>query len=205
MPTLIRAAALSVLAALAFAADPPASQPSPPAETRPVTAGTARSPLDFTMPDIDGRDVPLKRYRGQVVLIVNVASRCGLTPQYEQLQALHRKYHAQGLTVLAFPANNFAGQEPGTAAQIKEFCTTKYGVEFPLFAKVSVHGDDQCELYKYLTSPRHNPRHAGPIQWNFTKFLIDRQGAVIARFDPRTRPDAPEVIQALESALAAKP
>jgi len=168
-----------------------------------VTAATAASPLDFTVLDIEGRAVPLARYRGQVVLIVNVASQCGLTPQYEQLQALHQRYAERGLRILAFPANNFGGQEPGTNAEIKQFCTNRYRVRFDLFSKISVKGADQHELYRFLTSPEKNGRFGGEIQWNFTKFLVGRDGRVIARFEPRTKPDAPEVVAAIEQALAA--
>jgi glutathione peroxidase len=175
--------------------------------TRPaaVTAQTATSPLDFTMPDIDGRAVPLARYRGHVVLIVNVASKCGYTPQYKELQALQEKYGPRGLRILGFPANNFKQQEPGSNAEIKEFCHTTYGVTFDLFAKVSVKGDDQCELYKFLTSPEKDPGHSGEIAWNFTKFLIGRDGKVVARFEPKVKPDDPEVVRAIEAALSPKP
>lgn len=166
----------------------------------PVTAANARSPLDFTMPDIDGRPVNLQQYRGKVVLIVNVASRCGMTPQYEQLQALNDRFREAGLRVLAFPANNF-NQEPGDESQIKEFCKTTYGVNFDMFSKVSVKGDDACELFKYLTSTEKVGPHGGEIRWNFTKFLVGRDGRVVARFEPRTRPDAAEVVQAIEAEL----
>lgn len=159
------------------------------------------SPLDFTVKDIDGQDVALSKYRGEVVLIVNVASKCGLTPQYKELQALHEKYQARGLRILGFPANNFRGQEPGSEAEIKAFCQKDYGVTFDLFAKVSVKGEDQCPLYRFLTSEQTNPGHAGEIPWNFTKFLVGRDGKVVKRFDPRVAPDAPELIKAIELAL----
>ncbi len=164
---------------------------------------TPASPLAFTMKNIAGRDVPLDKYRGNVVLIVNVASKCGLTPQYEQLQALHKKYASRGLRILAFPANNFGQQEPGTNKEIQAFCTDNYGVTFDLFSKISVKGDDQCPLYQYLTSSDQNGEFGGEIRWNFTKFLVDREGRVIARFEPRTKPDAQDVIAAIERALAA--
>jgi len=170
----------------------PASQPA----SRPAEA--AASPLDFTVLDIEGREVPLARYRGQVVLIVNVASQCGLTPQYEQLQALHERYAERGLRILAFPANNFGGQEPGTNAEIKQFCTDRYRVRFDLFGKISVQGADRHPLYKFLTSPEQNGRFGGDIKWNFTKFLIGRDGRVVARI----KPDAAEVVAAIEQALA---
>lgn len=159
----------------------------------------ADSVLDFTVKDIDGQEVNLDKYQGNVLLIVNVASKCGLTPQYEQLEALHEKYADRGLRILGFPANNFGQQEPGTDAEIKAFCTTKYQVGFDMFSKVSVKGDDIAPLYKFLTA--ENEPFAGDIQWNFTKFLVDRDGKVIARFEPKTTPDAEEVIQAIESAL----
>ena len=144
------------------------------------------------------------RYKGDVLLIVNVASKCGFTPQYKQLEEVYQKYKSRGFRIAAFPANNFKQQEPGTAAEIKEFCSKNYGVTFDLFAKVSVKGDDQCELYKFLTSKDKNGQFAGGIPWNFTKFLVGRDGKVLARFDPKVNPDAPEVIKAIEQALDAK-
>ena len=159
------------------------------------------SPLRFTMADIDGKMVDLAQYRGRVVLIFNTASKCGLTPQYEALQAIHEKYSDRGFTVLAFPANNFKNQEPGTNKEIKTFCTLNYNVSFPLFSKISVKGDDIHPLYQYLTSGDTNPGFAGEISWNFTKFLVNRQGRVAARFEPRTKPDSEEVVEAVEGAL----
>src|SRR5262245_29490030 len=169
-----------------------------------ITAETAGSPLDFTMKDIDGKDVPLSKYKGKVVLIVNVASKCGLTPQYEQLQQLHEKYKDKGLVILAFPANNFGSQEPGTNAEIKEFCQTKYKVGFDLFSKVSVKGDDTCELYKFLTTRSQDTRKRGDIEWNFAKFLVDRDGNLVNRFHPKVKPNEAELTKAIEEALAAK-
>lgn len=203
------AAAIVCMTSWAWAQDPgnpkPSEPPAPPkagAEgTKPATAEKATSVLDFTMKDIDGREVALSKYKGKVLLIVNVASRCGMTPQYEQLQMLHEKYGAKGLAVLAFPANNFGGQEPGTNEEIKSFCSTQYGVGFDLFGKVSVKGEDACELYKFLTSKEKHEKLGGEIKWNFTKFLVDRDGKVIERFEPRTKPDAPEVVKAIETAL----
>ncbi|MEX2188572.1 MAG: glutathione peroxidase [Pirellulales bacterium] len=156
------------------------------------------------MTTLDGKDVDLAKYKGKVVIIVNVASRCGNTPQYEQLQSLHAKYGQQGLAILGFPANEFGKQEPGTNAEIAEFCTKNYGVEFDMFAKVVVKGEGQCDLYKFLTSKETNPKFAGDITWNFEKFLIGRDGQVKARFSPRTKPDAEEVIKAIEAELAKK-
>lgn len=184
---------------------PPAADPTAVQNTKDVemSAATATSPLDFTMLDIEGLPVSLSQYKGQVVMFVNVASKCGLTPQYEQLQALHTRYEPQGLRILGFPANNFMGQEPGTNEQILEFCSTRFGVTFPMFAKISVKGRDQHELYKWLTSETTNPGFAGEIDWNFAKFLVGRDGRVIARFTARTKPDDAKVIAAIEEALKA--
>lgn len=161
----------------------------------------AEGPLGFVVKRIDGEDVPLSTYKGRVVLIVNVASKCGLTPQYADLQELHDEYAEEGLAVLGFPANNFAHQEPGSNEQIREFCTTNYGVEFDMFAKVSVKGPDKCPLYRYLTSLEKNGQFGGEITWNFTKFLIGRDGRLVARFEPRTKPSDANVIAAIEEAL----
>lgn len=169
-----------------------------------VTAETAESPLDFTVKDIDDKEVPLSKYKGKVVLIVNVASKCGLTPQYEQLQKLHDKYKDKGLAILAFPANNFMGQEPGTNAEIKEFCQTKFKVSFDLFSKVSVKGDDACELYKFLTTRSKDTRQRGEIEWNFAKFLVDREGKLVERFKPKVKPDDADLVKAVEQALGEK-
>ena len=167
-------------------------------------ANAAGGPLQYKVKDIDGKDVDLAQYKGKPVLIVNVASKCGNTPQYKQLQELHKKYSDQGLVVLGFPANEFRSQEPGTNEEIKEFCTSKYGVEFPMFSKIVVKGDGQAPLYQYLTSKETNPKFAGDITWNFEKFLVGRDGQVAARFSPRTKPDAPEVVKAIEGELAKK-
>ena len=164
----------------------------------------AASVLDFQMRDIDGNGVKLNKYKGNVLLVVNVASKCGYTPQYEALQATYAKYKDKGFTILGFPANNFGSQEPGTEAEIKEFCTSKFHVTFPMFAKISVKGDDQDPLYKFLTSKDTNADLAGDIKWNFTKFLVDRNGKVVARFEPKVTPDSPEVTAAIEKYLAAK-
>ncbi|HEX8248495.1 MAG TPA: glutathione peroxidase [Pyrinomonadaceae bacterium] len=163
-----------------------------------------KSVLDFTMKDIDGKDVKLKQYKGKVLLVVNTASKCGYTPQYESLQTVYDKYKAEGFYVLGFPANNFGGQEPGTAAEIKEFCTSKYSVKFPLFAKISVKGEDQHPLYQFLTSKETNPNFAGDISWNFNKFLVDRKGKVVARFSSKDKPDGEAVTQAIEKYLKEK-
>lgn len=157
--------------------------------------------LNFKMKTIEGDEVHLSKYHGQVVLMVNVASRCGLTKQYKHLQKLHEDYAEQGLSILGFPANNFGKQEPGTNNEIAAFCEKNFGVEFDLFAKVSVKGDDICPLYEYLTG-KESGVEAGDISWNFEKFLINRQGEVVARFSPRTKPDDKKVLALLEAELA---
>jgi glutathione peroxidase len=211
MRALLTAVALGFCAASVVAQDKPDQPPSrkvveatPTTQKAGVTAQTAAGPLDFAMPDIDGKDVPLSKYKGQVVLIVNVASKCGNTPQYKDLQALYEKYSSRGLRILGFPANNFKAQEPGTNQEIKAFCEKNFGVTFDMFAKVSVKGDDTCELYKFLTSEAKDPGHGGEIAWNFTKFLVGRDGKVLERFEPKIKPDDPAVIKAIEDALAVK-
>jgi glutathione peroxidase len=164
-------------------------------------AADAASVYDFQVQDIDGRPVSLGQYRGKVLLIVNVASRCGFTYQYEGLEALYREYAGRGLVVLGFPANDFLGQEPGSNEQIKEFCTLKYGVSFPMFAKVRVKGRDAHPLYRFLTDKSTNPRFAGGITWNFNKFLIGRDGEVLARFATKQEPGSEAVRRAVEQAL----
>jgi len=156
---------------------------------------------EFTLNSIDGQPTPLAQFKGKVVLIVNVASRCGFTSQYAGLEALYRKYKDRGLVVLGFPANNFLWQEPGTNAEIKSFCTTKYQVTFPMFAKISVKGREKVPLYQFLTDKKANPSTGGEIHWNFTKFLGDKNGRVIARFGSSVKPESAEVIRAVEEAL----
>ena len=158
--------------------------------------------LGFVVKDIDGRDVDLRDYRGKVVLIVNVASRCGYTKQYAGLEALYEKYKDRGLVVVGFPANNFGGQEPGSDAEIKTFCTDKFGVTFPMMSKISVKGDDKHPLYRYLTEPPTAGEFAGEIGWNFTKFLIGPDGRVVARFNSKVDPADPQLVSAVEKALA---
>ncbi|MGA2328438.1 MAG: glutathione peroxidase [Bryobacteraceae bacterium] len=156
---------------------------------------------DFTLNSIDGQPAPLAAYQGKVLLLVNVASRCGFTPQYAGLEKIYREYKDRGLVVLGFPANNFAAQEPGTNEEIKSFCSRTYNVSFPLYAKSSVKGDNINPLYRFLTDKSQNPKTGGDIRWNFTKFLIGRDGTVMARFEPIVAPDSPEVATAIEKAL----
>lgn len=160
-----------------------------------------KNPLSFKVNNIDGEEVDLSDYQGKVVMIVNVASKCGLTPQYEELQALYDRYKDKGFVVLGFPANNFMGQEPGSDEEIKFFCETKYNVTFDMFSKISVKGDDIAPLYAFLTEEETNEEFAGEIEWNFAKFLLDRKGNVIARFSPRTTPKDSDVVRAIETAL----
>ncbi len=165
---------------------------------------SSKTILDFKMRNIDGKEVKLKKYKGDVLLVVNTASKCGYTPQYEGLQVTYAKYKDRGFSVLGFPANNFGAQEPGPETEIKEFCTSKYKVTFPMFAKISVKGEDQDPLYKFLTNKETNPDFAGDIKWNFSKFLVDRKGKVVARFEPKVKPDSEEVNAAIEKYLSAK-
>jgi glutathione peroxidase len=157
----------------------------------------AASIYDFAMDSIQGQPVPLSEYKGKVALVVNVASRCGYTPQYAALEAVYRRYKDRGFVVLGFPANNFKSQEPGTNAEIQEFCKRTYDVTFPMFSKISVLGEDKAPLYKYLTS-----QMGSEIEWNFTKFLVGPDGHVLARFPSKVTPDSPEVTAAIEKALA---
>ena len=167
-----------------------------------TTATPAASTIhEFTLNSIDGQPSPLAQFKGKVALLVNVASCCGFTPQYAGLEALYNKYKDKGFVVLGFPANNFLWQEPGTNEQIKAFCSTKYHVTFPMFAKISVKGSDKTQLYQFLTDKKANPSTGGEIRWNFTKFLADRNGKVIARFGSAVAPESPELNKAIEAAL----
>ena len=157
------------------------------------------SVYDYTMKSIEGKPLPLASFKGKVFLVVNVASRCGYTPQYTGLEALYEKYKDQGLVIAGFPANNFLSQEPGTDKEIKTFCSTKYNVSFPLFSKISVKGEDKAPLYQFLTDTRANSSTGGEIQWNFTKFLVDRDGKVIQRFEPAVTPEQMDSV--IEKAL----
>lgn len=165
--------------------------------------------LNFKMKSLQGKEVDLSKYQGKVVLIVNVASRCGATPQYDQLQDLHDKYSEKGLSVLGFPCNQFGKQEPGSADDIAKFCKDNYKVTFDMFEKVNVNDNPDEDikatpLFKLLTSPESDPKFPGKIGWNFEKFLIGRNGEIVARFKTGVKPDAPEVIQAIEAELAKK-
>ena len=167
-----------------------------------VSLHAADSLYDIPLKDIDGKDTSLKAYQGKVMLIVNVASKCGFTPQYKGLEAIYQKYSAQGLVVCGFPCNQFLSQEPGTDAEIKAFCTDKYDVTFPLFDKLEVNGKNRHPLYELLAG-KASP-FPGNIKWNFTKFLIGRDGKIVARFGSPAKPESEEVTKAIEAALAAK-
>jgi glutathione peroxidase len=161
----------------------------------------ASNVMDFTLNSIDGQPAPLSQYKGKVVMIVNVASKCGYTPQYAGLEALYEKYKSKGFVILGFPANNFGAQEPGTNEEIKTFCSRTYNVSFPMYAKISVKGDDKHPLYQFLTDKEANPATGGEIKWNFTKFLVGKDGKVAARFESAVTPESPEVSAAIEKAL----
>ncbi len=166
-----------------------------------ASGGEPVNVLRHTMKDIDGNDVDLSQYLGKVVMIVNVASKCGFTPQYKELEALYQKYKDRGFVILGFPANDFLQQEPGTDGEIKSFCSLNYGVTFPIFSKITVLGRNKAPLYEDLVSRKTNPEYSGMIKWNFSKFLIGRDGKVINRFAPTTSPSAESVINAIEQAL----
>lgn len=155
--------------------------------------------LDRTMKRLDGSEEDLSKYKGKVVMVVNVASRCGLTPQYKGLQAIYDQYHDRGFEILGFPANNFMGQEPGTNEEIADFCELNYGVTFPLFSKISVKGDDMDPLYQEITSLPEPV--GGDILWNFQKYLVDREGNVVKKIGPQTTPEDPGVVGAIEELL----
>ena len=165
-----------------------------------TTAFAASSVHEFTLNALNGTPTPLATYKGKVMLIVNVASQCGYTPQYTALEAIYEKYKDQGFVILGFPANNFGAQEPGTNEEIKTFCSRKYNVTFPIYAKISVKGEDQAPLYSYLTKET-GPGITGDIKWNFTKFLVDRNGKVVQRFESAVTPDSKEVTGAIEKQL----
>jgi glutathione peroxidase len=162
----------------------------------------ASSVYDFTLNSIDGAATPLSSFKGKVVLLVNVASKCGFTPQYAGLEKLYESYKDKGFVIVGVPANNFGKQEPGSNEEIKTFCSRNYNVTFPMMSKVSVKGEDTTPLYQYLTDKSANPTTGGEIKWNFTKFLVDKKGNVINRFEPAVTPEAADLVKALEAALA---
>ena len=166
-----------------------------------ASADMPASIYEIGVTSIDGRETSLADFRGEVLLVVNVASRCGFTPQYEGLQALHERLGERGLRVLGFPANNFLSQEPGSDEEIREFCSANYGVSFPMFAKISVKGEDIHPLYRFLTGGQGHKKFSGDIGWNFNKFLIDREGNIVGRFGARTKPESDEIVAAIERAL----
>jgi glutathione peroxidase len=167
-----------------------------------ASAETGKNIAEIPLKDIDGNDTTLKAQKARVMLVVNVASRCGLTPQYAALEKVHRQFKGQGFSVVGVPCNDFREQEPGTAAEIKEFCSSKYDVTFPLLSKIHVKGAEQHALYAALTGK--DAAFPGDIEWNFGKFLVTSDGKVLKRFSPRTTPDDPEVIKAIEAALASR-
>ncbi|MCA9039177.1 MAG: glutathione peroxidase [Planctomycetaceae bacterium] len=152
-----------------------------------------------TVKTIGGKDVDMSQYKNKVLLIVNVASKCGATPQYEQLEELHEQYSDQGLAVLGFPCNQFGKQEPGSESEIAQFCEQTYGVKFDMFSKIDVNGDDQAALYSHLTAFEGDP---GPVKWNFEKFLVSKDGKIVKRFRTKVKPDAEEVVTAIKEELA---
>lgn len=165
----------------------------------------SKTPIyDFKMKALDGKTVDFSSYKGKVLLIVNVASQCGFTPQYKGLQALHKKYASKGLVILGFPCNNFGSQEPGTDAEIAKFCKSKYSVDFQMFSKVDVKGKNKCGLYKYLTSKKTNPKHGSEIRWNFEKFLITKKGAVAGHYRSTVKPNGTKFVKTIEKLLNAK-
>lgn len=185
------ACAAALAAAALLGATPMSAAPQP------------KSPLDFKMKDIDGKEVDLSQYKGKVVMIVNVASKCGNTPQYATLQKLYTQYKDRGFVVLGFPANEFGMQEPGSNGEIKEFCNARYKVTFPMFSKIVVKGEGQDPMYRFLTDKTTDPAFAGDIEWNFAKFLLNRKGEVVARIKAFTDPGKPEVVSLIEKELGA--
>jgi len=200
MRCLLTLAVLAVLPVVGLAEEPKQGQ------TKNTTGVKKEVPpvLNFKMKGIDGKQVDLSKYQGKVVLFVNVASKCGYTPQYKGLEKLHEKYADQGLVIIGVPANQFGSQEPGTDAQIAKFCKTKYDVKFPMLSKVVVKGEGITPLYEYLTSKKTDPKFGGAIKWNFTKFLVGRNGEVVGRFEPKVKPESEEMTGAIEAELKKK-
>jgi glutathione peroxidase len=197
LESLIRKIAV-IMVSIALCGCGDSGEPGAPSD---VTYKEGRTMYSLIMNDIDGKPVSLSTYRGKVLMMVNVASKCGATPQYKQLQEIYRKYKDNGFVVLGFPANNFGSQEPGSNEEIKNFCTLEYRVTFPMFSKISVKGEDIHPLYTFLTEEVTNPDFAGEITWNFNKFLIGRDGDILARFATNIEPDNPEVLDAIERAI----
>ena len=193
------AMSLATAVTVLLLAGPAGSFGNPQNKELPIVAGQAASIYDFTLNNIDGKPTSLNSFRGKVLLLVNTASFCGNTPQYADLQAMYEEYRDRGLEILAFPANNFGRQEPGTNDEIKQFCYTKYSLTFPLFSKISVKGEDKHPLYRYLTEQSPFP---GEVESNFQKYLVDRKGTVIARYSPRTQPLSARIVGDIERALA---
>ncbi len=170
----------------------------------PIKESKMTGPLDFKMTGIDGKEVDLSKYKGKVVLFVNVASQCGYTKQYTGLQAIYEKYEKKGFVVIGVPANDFGSQEPGTNEEIVKFCSSKYNVTFPMLAKVAVKGKEKTPLYEFLTSKETNPNYAGEIGWNFEKFLVNKKGEVVGKFKSGIAPESDELIKAITAELDAK-
>jgi len=192
---------ITLLAKPAYPTDvikPPTKAPAVSKDNKPA------GPLDFKVQDINGKETNLSQYKGKVVMIVNVASKCGYTPQYEQLEAVYKKYADKGFVILGFPANNFMRQEPGSNEEIQAFCKSKFGVTFPMMSKISVLGDDKAPLYKFLTEQPTAGDFAGEIGWNFNKYIVDRNGNLIARYNSLAKPDDKKVTDEIEAALSAK-
>lgn len=198
MKKYIAAAAVSAVALAAIFLAVQANQPME--EEMNKTPLTEKSIYDFTLKSIDGSEVKMDQYKGKALMIVNVASQCGYTYQYEGLQKVYSKYKDQGFVMLGFPANNFGSQEPGSNEEIKTFCT-RFKVSFPMFAKISVKGSDKHPFYRFLTEKETDPEFAGEIKWNFNKFLVDKTGKIVARFDSGDEPEGDRVIKAIEQAL----
>jgi glutathione peroxidase len=206
LPKIFAAVAMLALTASAFGkaeqitiVKEPTKEPAVAKDNQPASA------LDIKVQDINGKDADLSQYKGKVVMIVNVASKCGFTPQYEGLEALYKKYADKGFVILGFPANNYGGQEPGSNEEIEKFCKSKYSVTFPMMAKISTLDPDKAPIYKFLTEKPTAGDFAGDIAWNFNKFLIDRNGNVIARYGSPVKPDDKQITGEVEKALAAKP
>ena len=202
-PTLRFASVIAIAFSFLTLTSHTATAQETPAKKAPTKPATQKTPaaLNFTMKSIAGEDVKLSKYTGKVVVFVNVASKCGFTPQYKQLQELHDKYAAKGVAVVGIPCNQFKGQEPGADKEILTFCKSKYGVDFDLMSKVDVNGDKQCDLYKHLNAIDVKPRGKGNVKWNFEKYILDRSGNPIARFSSKVKPDSKAFMAVINKAL----